>query len=64
MDKRQAFTAKEKLAVVVRLKMTGDTAATVARFFPNLSGPAAAARRKLVWGGDAVKRSCVTSARL
>lgn len=50
MGKRRAFSAEEKLAVAERLKATGDSASTVAHFFPGLNQAAAASRRKLIWG--------------
>lgn len=49
MGKRGAFAAQEKLAVVQHVRSTGDVAATVAHFYPLLSGEPAANRRKLVW---------------
>lgn len=49
MGKRRSFSAKEKLTVVEHMKATGDSAATVAHFFPVLSAAAAVSRRKLIW---------------
>lgn len=48
MGKSQAFSARERIAVVEYVKRSSNVAAAVAQYFPLQPREAASARRKLV----------------